>query len=290
MRKESWSVVLACALGALVGGLCAREIQLRFVLGSYLWIFGAFFGGAVAWCVVDFKQFCSGVARSYRVSAENITSAYRGAVEWRWEPDKVYWKATVAMMSGLIACASSLGLLSVVSASVADYYIAGQRGIAQYIFFVTLFILVAIIMGILLLVTLLMPLILLEQERKGDGTLDGEIEDGKFLLKFCNPVVLPFLASYAFYCFIRYLWENRKSIARFTGVLYRESSRFFVRAFVYVHSERRTLCFVDATLGAIAGFFLGSAITGALIGAVLGGINYEIVSVKWLKLVPTRAR
>ena len=69
----------------------------------------------------------------------------------------------------------------------------------------------------------------------------------------------------------------------------REIWGFVVRTFVYVHSERRTLCFVDETLGAVAGFSLGSAVLGAVVGAILGFVNYEFVSIRLLKLVPAKA-
>ncbi|HXK31292.1 MAG TPA: hypothetical protein VJZ94_00875, partial [Candidatus Paceibacterota bacterium] len=63
-------------------------------------------------------------------------------------------------------------------------------------------------------------------------------------------------------------------------------AQFVAGVFVYVHSQRRTICFIDATIGATIGYFFGSAIIGAIAGALLGVINYEIVSVRWLRLVP----
>ena len=72
MRKDTWSILWACALGAFIGGLSALEIHSRFALGSYLWIFGALFGGVVAYAAIDFREFCSGVARSARISMQNV--------------------------------------------------------------------------------------------------------------------------------------------------------------------------------------------------------------------------
>ena len=57
-------------------------------------------------------------------------------------------------------------------------------------------------------------------------------------------------------------------------------AQFVAGVFVYVHSQRRTICFIDATIGATIGYFFGSAIIGAIAGALLGIINYEIVSVR----------
>jgi hypothetical protein len=65
-----------------------------------------------------------------------------------------------------------------------------------------------------------------------------------------------------------------------------KTPRFVYRVFILVHSEFRLLCGFDAALGAAIGYFAGSATLGALIGGVAGVINYELVSKRWLKLVP----
>ena len=54
--------------------------------------------------------------------------------------------------------------------------------------------------------------------------------------------------------------------------------------FLLVHSNIRLLCACDAAFGAIIGYFCGNALVGALAGGVLGVINYEVVSVRLLKL------
>ena len=56
--------------------------------------------------------------------------------------------------------------------------------------------------------------------------------------------------------------------------------------FILVHSELRLLCGVDAAIGALVGFLIGSVVLGALAGGLLGLLNYELVSKRWLKCVP----
>lgn len=56
--------------------------------------------------------------------------------------------------------------------------------------------------------------------------------------------------------------------------------------FFIIHSEMRLLCGLDATIGAAIGYWLGNAIIGALAGGIFGLANFEIVSRRWLKLVP----
>jgi uncharacterized membrane protein len=43
---------------------------------------------------------------------------------------------------------------------------------------------------------------------------------------------------------------------------------------------------VDAVFGVIVGWKFGNPLLGAIVGGVLGVINYQLVSIRWLKLVP----
>lgn len=60
--------------------------------------------------------------------------------------------------------------------------------------------------------------------------------------------------------------------------------------FKIVHSDIRLLCMVDAMIGATAGYCLGNALIGGIIGAISGVINYELVSKRWLKLLPSQVK
>jgi len=261
--------MLACALGAFIGALSALEIQSRFALGLYLWPFGALFGGLVAYCAVDFKQLCNGIAKSYRVSVRNISRAYR-VIETEikaWEPNKPYWKAKGIMAIGCLTCTVSFGLSALIL-----YFILNEqiRGFAEVI------VGTALIFSTMAAVTCaVLPIAFLDVHGDKDTRL-RETEFGWDLFRFGNPIVLPFFII--------------AILARAIWLLGREVPQFVVRTFRFVHSERRTLCFIDATLGAGIGFFFGSAILGAIVGAVVSGIDYEIVSVRWLKIVPARTK
>jgi len=245
------------------------------------------------YCTVDFRQFCVGVARSYRVSANNVVRACRGIVDWR--PDKLYWKATTALILGEVAIISSAILAIHVLFTIA-LYLEGSAASMIVMPVAFLSILVAIA---LLFISGLFVISKLIDLRDGSEFFKREmLEVGWEAFTSCNPVVLPFLLlfglAHAMETSARYLWSNGPRLARDTMTavtfLIQETGRFAMRIFVYIHTELRTLCFVDAAIGATAGFFLGSAIACAVIGAILGVVNYEIVSVKWLKLVPARAK
>ncbi|MCX6787048.1 MAG: hypothetical protein NTY93_00800 [Candidatus Kaiserbacteria bacterium] len=270
--------MLACALGAFIGALSALEIQSRFVLGLYLWPFGALFGGIVAYFAGEFGQLRDGIVRSYRVSADNISCAY-GAIE-KWKPDKLYWKMVAAVMIGLLICALSSFLLICILVSVGDKQIFRQPILALGASLVCVMAVGSVFLCSIL--TILAPALL---QLAQIGEYERLTKDGWKLFKFGNPIVLPFFISY---CIAKYFRRNAGHFILVMLFVSIEAMQFVVRTFVYVHSERRRLRLVDATLGAaIGGFFFGSAILGAIIGGALGGINYELVSVRWLKLVPS---
>jgi len=66
--------------------------------------------------------------------------------------------------------------------------------------------------------------------------------------------------------------------------------RFVRMVFTLIHSELRILCGIDATIGAIVGYIIGNAIIGAFVGGLFGLLNYQIISVRILKIQPARAR
>ena len=92
-----------------------------------------------------------------------------------------------------------------------------------------------------------------------------------------------------YYCATHPL-EIAVAIKRVFVVTCKTLGAFIEWAIVYVHSERRTLCLVDAAIGASIGYFFGSVIIGALAGSILSVINYEMVSVRWLKIAPAKTK
>ena len=83
MHKETLSVGFAVALGSLIGGFVALDIAARFAYGTWFWGVGALLGGCIAWFAIDFRQLCSGIARSYRTNTARFVAAYRDVVMLR---------------------------------------------------------------------------------------------------------------------------------------------------------------------------------------------------------------
>jgi hypothetical protein len=60
----------------------------------------------------------------------------------------------------------------------------------------------------------------------------------------------------------------------------------FCKLIRLIHSELRLLCGVDAAIGAGIGFFFNAPVVGAVVGGMFGVFNFEIVSIRWMKVVP----
>ncbi|MBI2121425.1 MAG: hypothetical protein HYU05_01880 [Candidatus Wildermuthbacteria bacterium] len=267
------SIALACAFGALIGTLTVLEISMRFEYGSYLWSIGALVGGIAAYVVIDFRHFCAGVAHPYRRTVA-------------WRPYSLWWKALAAMSGGIaVAYCSIVGVSGAVLAYVSDAPMSVAIG--------TLY----MILGVSVLGALLGWLMTSESSNGANDAADRErrlrntIEMGWNYILYGNPIGV----ALAVFCGLK--WPrgaySAPAIAHAVPVTINAMrhaghtvAQLVVGVFVYIHSQRRTICFVDATIGATIGYFFGSAIIGAVAGALLGVINYEIVSVWWLRLVP----
>jgi hypothetical protein len=80
---------------------------------------------------------------------------------------------------------------------------------------------------------------------------------------------------------IAYVWESSSPYVllwQFPRVIITFLITFTWRLFLLIHSERRLICGVDAAIGAGVGYMSGSVIVDALAGAVLGVVNYELIT------------
>lgn len=273
MTRGWLSIALACAFGALIGTLTALEISTRFEYGSNLWAIGALVGGIAAYVAIDFRHFCAGVAHSYRRTIA-------------WRPYGLWWK-TLAVMSGSITVIYS-SIVGVGGVAIAYFSDNPMQVLVDTLWFALSVSVMGAGIGWLM---------------TGSGSsgakdaadreqrLRSLAEMGWSFMLWGNPIGATLAA-------IRGLkWvaaRTPSAIARAVPAIINGGRRtastiaqFVAGIFVYVHSQRRTICFVDATIGAAIGYSFGSAIIGAIAGALLGVLNYEIVSVRLLRLVPS---
>lgn len=96
-----------------------------------------------------------------------------------------------------------------------------------------------------------------------------------------NPIALPFTFAWLVLYGIGMFAYNLPKMIR-----YLDLAKKIKQVFILIHSECRTICFVDAALGTGVGLYFGSPILGAVIGGLLGLVNYYVVSIKILKIKP----
>ncbi len=296
MKKESLSVVFACFLGSLIGGLSALEINQYFAYGKYLWGVGALLGGLTAYVVVDFHEFRACLAKSYQESKENFAHKYKQIVGWEFDCE--YWRTIASIEVGLFSLTSSCAIAAILF----DYF-AGfnqQNGHEAFggLLYVCSF---ASFLSAAGCVTVMFTVPFAHKrfpDQKREQSLMETRQVALVLIKYCNPISFFFCPLYIVFTSLYYfgvaLWQGFPGFIRvvieLSPFVWTACRQFFVNGFIYVHSERRTLCFVDATIGASFGFGFGSAIVGAFVGAMLGLVNYEFVSVRMLKLAPKKVK
>ncbi|MGD0328202.1 MAG: hypothetical protein ABSB00_00610 [Minisyncoccia bacterium] len=293
MKKETWSIMLGCAFGALIGGLCAREIQLRLAYGGYLWISGAFLGGAIAWCAGEFKQLWA-----------SIVHAYRDTIAWK--PDLLYWKTVGATFLGVVTLGITMYigffglfyLVSFLSPSSLEPQIVPIRKEAPSSA-ATVPVLISALSGVLLLMALVIALGATSRPKQHSDEEYKKMllrmkKDGLEQLLKGNPVGVVYYALKYSLKGLRYVVPLvPTAVVIGTAALVvaaKTAGQFIARMFIYAHSKKRRIRSIAAFIGVVVGFFFGSPIAGAIIGAIVGGVEYNVVSIKWLKLVSARAK
>ena len=249
-------VFLACALGATVGTYVAIEVT------PVLWWIGLVVGGLVGYLSYEFNKVVAAVPR-----------AWSAATSWKpnWRVIFPYFKAW-AVATGF--CINTL-LFFVFFVECVAYSEAGWTGVAMLIqpgvpARITIAV-VAFSMALGLLLAIAVPRVVIK-------TLEGI---------YCIPVVfwmwvIPYCAFWGtLWCVKHIPWMAERLCAGIAVLL-----RFGVTLFRLTHSEMRLLCFVDAAIGVAIGHYFGSAIVGGLAGGLWGALNFEIFSIRVLKLVP----
>jgi hypothetical protein len=290
MHTQLLSVVLACALGGSVGAVCGAEAATYFAHGKFLWaLAGAFFGGLLAYVTNDYRHFGAGIAR-----------AYRRTIDWR--PYAPYWRAYIAQWLGMSAVVVTALIAFIGVMTLFD----GIDGRQDYGFSAKAFLLMFSICEAVIAV-LMVPSML---GRKPDSSeeeytekLTEEEENGLRLLRRGNPFSVAAYVMYAPWFVIKKVPAIRKAVAVWSAKNLPLLGEFAKQAFVYVHTEERTICFVGGTLGALGGIYFGSdllghvvgatlayALTGGALGALAGWVSRELVAIRWLKLVPVKAK
>ncbi len=81
---------------------------------------------------------------------------------------------------------------------------------------------------------------------------------------------------------VKLLWWSITGLV--AGIVF--LATFFWVLFKLIHSDLRLLCFFDAAIGTFIGSSTHNPLVGMLIGGLVGVLNYELISKRWLKIVP----
>ncbi len=272
MKRESWSIALACALGAFIGGLISNQLG-----GQYLWTLGALIGGLVSYVAIDFNHFRAGV-----------TSAYDNVIAW--QPHRLYWQAFFVNFLG-----AWLISLTFVTYLFGFLFWVDYTGLTSNLErSMRLLIGGSVIWLFLSAISFTWATGNVERrswmknDEQYEVYLRRQLALGRSMVRNGHPIaVISNIVYWTVHC-LYFTVTNIPLIVRQVGHCALLLAKFIATVFVYVHSARRTICFVDAAIGTAVGYTYGNVLVGVVAGAILGFVNYEVVSVRWLKLAPTR--
>lgn len=267
--SQSLKVLLSCFIGASIGTFVALEMSPMF------WWTGLIIGGLVGYINYEFRKVITAISTAWHATTS-------------WQPDNVFWcnffklwpATTVFMTTAAIGVVTPLmfGMIALdkEKPTITDLIVTGI-GLAMSI----------------ILYGAVFALSKLDDVKKADSSEDYLAQQRKWMFSV-NPLRV-------------YLWLLPKSIALAIGWALCGLTWLFVKLFTRIpisikfwrtflwhwfceiHSEIRLLCGVDAAIGVAIGYFAGSVLTGGLAGALVGVLNFEVLSIRVLKLVPRSA-
>jgi hypothetical protein len=262
--NRSFKIFVACALGGGVGSFVALQFT------SHFWFLGLIFGGAVGYFSYDLNAVVAAVREAwgkvigFSLSKKSIFDAIP--------------LLTVVIFLGLILWISmreNNGQPALIGKRI-------QVGIAL-LFFFSLF-------------SAIPKAFSADREarKKGANFTESEEAFSKTLALYFNPLaifsVTPVWGLWqCLKCgakFLAFCWRLCKYYWPFIPIALITLGKFTWMIFILIHSEIRLLCMLDAAIGAGIGYFLDSALIGALAGGAFGVFNYQVITKWWLKLAP----
>jgi hypothetical protein len=245
-------VFLACALGGGIGAFVALQMW------PPLWWVGMIVGGLVGYLTYEFNEVRQAVSQAWREVSG-------------WRPNRTWWKiffhlfptVIIGMPATLILPPFLLFLL-----------LNGKWDPLMHSFLLVVFVTTSILW------TLEETGSIMRGARTEFSVLSDWRESNVFRVYFWR---MPRVVAKGAW---RVVTKGPRWVVKGIAMI----GRFLRYFFVLVHSEVRLLCGLDAAFGAAVGYYFGNAIVGAIAGGIFGVINYEVISRRWLKLVPAKTR
>lgn len=275
--SESVRVVIACALGALVGSLLSLECVAR--LESAVWqtvgvCLGVLVGGLVGYLSYRFNEVCKACKRC--VEEEAILASLWSCMRitcvcvYRY----IILSVLLSLVTGMFVFYGSAILIGGTSFVVFLFTQQGSgvdlMGVMKFIATISLVVGIGVPFSAGVINTIVF--FITRNTRDLDSPKDAIEVVFKYFCHLLPQHAVPYMYTKSCYGI---------------KVLYSGMSGGVVKVFRYIHSDARIICFVGATIGSITGFVAGSAFIGCAAGAVMGYLEYRVVSVRLLKLVPS---
>jgi len=248
--KSIFKIGLPCFFGALIGTMIALS------LGKYLWWIGAISGSLVGWILYNPTELYKAIPKAASLAFVETRKTLKMLFTRETGRWMLWGLWGLASITNLILTLFSLPLLILLVTWMASLMWWGTPSYINYVvssFVVTLSTTYNFIVCVKFL------------------SIKGRYPD--------NPTAWQFIRVY-----------NPASIlivcGRYVIIFSKEFGTFFQKLFIEVHSQARSICFIDTGVGVTIGYFYGNAFVGAFVGALSGLLNYWIVSIKILKLKP----
>ncbi len=241
-------IAVACGLGGGIGALVALQMNPLF------WWVGLLVGGLVGYLSYEFKQVLQAVPVAWKATKKEVMG-----YDWR------LWSKVCLETFGL---QSAFILPLIIFFWLLALLVNDPEGFLISIVTFTLLATTACCLVAALAVHI----------KKQGGSIDHAENLGKYNL-----------LSVYFYHLPRFTWKyvikkSPKALVALVRVA-KMTASFVKHLFFLIHSQLRLLCAADSALGAGIGYFYGNAVVGALAGAVIGVLNFEVISKRLLKLV-----
>lgn len=265
--KTSTKVFFATALGALVGTVISLEIN------NWFWWIGLIVGGLVGYLSHDFKKVIKAIPKAWEKTED--------------ENKRIIFKRSFFHLLAISNAVTSITLGIVV------LIILGNLNIETEIIYDDIKLIILCISLICLALIILSFVMALWKSYETDYIHIGENESkmNKKVSIIFFPLLSPFTAIFytlkGLWLLTKGIYLNRIEIVKFLFItIWVTIAKFFKNLFILIHSDVRVICFIDACIGTALGFYFQSPIIGCLAGGVIGWFNYQIVSIKILKLSP----
>lgn len=265
-------ITTACFLGGSIGALLALQFA------SYFWWVGVLLGGGIGYLMYNIKEVGTMAQKVWSSMPEkgellNKFIEYREQITSKILDSLLNFTVCLVVAVLGVAIVSSVFLIPFGALNVLAYYFPFPEDNSGLIFTPIIYVLGTIATTLTGFVFFMANVRHLKY-KKNFFIKYGPLFVGVLLSPVAMFVTLPLTILSAV------VWLLYK-LCYFVPVLY----KFICRTFKLIHSDIRLLCMTDSLIGATVGYFMGNALLGGLIGVVSGLLNYELISVRWLKLV-----